>query len=59
MRRNSIIIIFLIITFLFVSLFSFCSTSCSGKTWYVDDDGGSDFTKIQDAIDISNNGDTV
>ena len=28
-------------------------------TIYVDDDGGADFTNIQDAIDNSNQGDTI
>jgi parallel beta-helix repeat protein len=29
------------------------------KTWYVDDDGGADFTKIQDAIYAASSGDTI
>ena len=29
------------------------------KTWYVDDDGGADFTKIQDAIYAASPGDTI
>ena len=29
------------------------------RTWYVDDDGGGDFTKIQDAIDAASPGDTI
>ena len=28
-------------------------------TWYVDDDGGADFIRIQDAVDAASNGDTV
>jgi pectin methylesterase-like acyl-CoA thioesterase len=33
----------------------------SGKTWYVDDDGGPgiDFKKIQDAVNETSNGDTI
>jgi parallel beta-helix repeat protein len=33
----------------------------SGKTWYVDDDGGPgiDFTKIQDAVNAASAGDTI
>ena len=31
----------------------------AGKTWYVDDNGGKDFTRIQDAINASSDGDTV
>jgi len=30
-----------------------------GKTWYVDDSGGADFTTIQDAIDSASDNDTV
>ena len=30
-----------------------------GDTWYVDDDGGADFTRIQDAIDAASDGDTI
>ncbi|KAF5438218.1 PKD repeat-containing protein [Candidatus Methanophagaceae archaeon] len=33
--------------------------NASAKTWYVDNDGGADFTKIQDAIDAASPGDTV
>jgi parallel beta-helix repeat protein len=33
--------------------------SSSSNTWYVDDDGTADFTKIQDAINASSNGDTI
>ena len=29
------------------------------KTIYVDDDGGADYTKIQDAIDNASDGDTI
>jgi len=29
------------------------------KTWYVNDDGGADFTSIQDAIDNASNGDFI
>lgn len=31
----------------------------NGTTWYVDDDGGKDFIRIQDAINASSDGDTV
>jgi parallel beta-helix repeat protein len=31
----------------------------SGETWYVDDDGGADYTRIQDAIDNATAGDTI
>jgi parallel beta-helix repeat protein len=33
--------------------------AASAKTWYVDDDGGSDFTTIQDAITEASDSDTI
>ncbi|MCK4576520.1 right-handed parallel beta-helix repeat-containing protein, partial [candidate division WOR-3 bacterium] len=33
--------------------------TASAKTWYVNDDGGADFTKIQDAIHNASSGDTI
>ncbi|MCW3141394.1 MAG: hypothetical protein DRP27_05155 [Thermotogae bacterium] len=38
--------------------FAFVGTA-SGKIWYVDDCGGADFTKIQDAINVANENDTI
>jgi len=35
------------------------SEEVAGKTIKVDDDGGADYVKIQDAIDASDNGDTI
>lgn len=34
-------------------------SNSEGSVIYVDDDGGADYTKIQDAIDNSSNGDTI
>jgi parallel beta-helix repeat protein len=31
----------------------------SAKTWYVDDSGGADFTKIQDTVNAASDGDTI
>ena len=31
----------------------------SAKTWYLDDSGGADFTKIQDTVNASSDGDTI
>jgi len=33
--------------------------SAEGRTWYVDDDGGGDFERIQDAINASGDGDEI
>lgn len=35
------------------------SNQAEAKTWYVDDDGGADFEKIQDAVNASEDGDTI
>ena len=43
-----------------IVLLLFCAMeTATAKTWYVDDSGGADFTKIQDAIDVANEGDTI
>ena len=34
-------------------------TTFFGNTWIVDQSGGGDFTSIQDAIDVSSNGDLI
>ncbi|MDY6864735.1 MAG: hypothetical protein SVY15_02005 [Halobacteriota archaeon] len=40
-------------------VFSAIAPVAAGTTWYVDDDGGSDFTTIQDAVDAASDGDTI
>jgi parallel beta-helix repeat protein len=41
-------------------IFSLCFVgAASAKTWYVDDDGGSDFTTIQDTITEASDSDTI
>jgi nitrous oxidase accessory protein len=52
--RKSGVIFCLIFLFLFFSV-----GLATAKTWYVDDSGGVDFTKIQDAINAASNGDTI
>ena len=48
-----------ILTFV-ILLAIFAFVGCvSAKTWYVDDDGGCDFMRIQDAIDAASPGDTI
>jgi parallel beta-helix repeat protein len=42
-----------------VRIFNSETSSLSNNIWYVDDDPGADFTKIQDAIDASNGGDII
>jgi hypothetical protein len=40
-----------------IFVLSFVGTA-SAMTWYVDDDGGADFTGIQEAINNASDGDT-
>ncbi|MDY6964482.1 MAG: NosD domain-containing protein [Halobacteriota archaeon] len=40
-------------------VFSMISPVAAGTTWFVDDDSGSDFTTIQDAVNASSPGDTI
>jgi len=42
-----------------LTLFGIICITASGATLKVDDDGDKDYTKIQDAIDASDNGDTI
>ena len=47
---------------MFAIVFSGCfeeTSSVKNKTIYVDDDGGKDYTNIQDAINAANSGDTI
>jgi parallel beta-helix repeat protein len=38
---------------------AFVGSVSAATTWYVDDDGGADFTTIQDAVDAATAGDTI
>ena len=43
-----------------VAILFLCTVgNASAKTWYVDDDGEADFTRIQDAITAARDGDTI
>jgi len=50
------------VVLLFVGLCAlalFLPGQVEGRTWYVDDDGGADFERIQDAVNASEDGDTI
>ena len=49
----------LISFFIFLLLLALFVGTASAETWYVDDGGGADFTKIQDVIDAAVAGDTI
>ena len=55
--RNKVIIWVLIATAF--ALILCVIGNAEAKTWYVDDSGGADFEKIQDAVDVSEDGDTI
>ena len=59
--KNIPIIFGIILMLLFLSSIPFASSIniSTNKIIYVDDDGGADYTKIQDAIDNSNDFDTI
>jgi parallel beta-helix repeat protein len=61
MLRKPIATLGIVLLFIVSSLIPMVSsdTSNSKRTIYVDDDGGADYTKIQDAIDNANDGDIV
>lgn len=47
---------------LFIGLcvaFVLLSEPAEGKTWHVDNSGGADFERIQDAVNASEDGDTI
>ena len=59
MKIKLLLMALVVITFL-VNTTSICVISeKTNNTIYVDDDGGADYTKIQDAIDNSKSGDTI
>ena len=42
-----------------ITIFSIITSEIQANTWTVDDDGGEDFVRIQEAINASSSGDTV
>jgi parallel beta-helix repeat protein len=58
-RTVSTIMLTLLLTSMLTLAFNVQPVKAEPKTWYVDDDGGADFTKIQDAINAAGPGDTI
>ena len=58
---KSIKLVIIISMLVIVSVFPIVTTSIASeaRTIYVDDDGGADYTRIQDAIDAADDGDTI
>jgi hypothetical protein len=57
-RNHGILLISAVLFLLFLVFCAFVGTA-SATTWYVDDDGGADFTTIHDAVDYASAGDTI
>ena len=55
--KNSVPAIFAM--FLKISIFIGIVPVAAGTTWFVDDSGGKDFTRIQDAVNASLSGDAI
>jgi nitrous oxidase accessory protein len=58
-KMFSTIALTLLLTSMLTFAFNIQPGKAAPKTWYVDDSGGSDFTKIQDAIYAAKPGDTI
>ena len=48
-----------IFVFMLVTISAFPSVIAEGNTIYVDNDGGADYTSIQDAVDAASDRDTI
>ena len=57
--KRTILAIGVIIILMLTSMPSFTAETTQSRTIYVDDDGGADYTNIQDAIIAADDGDTV
>ena len=58
-KTASAIMLTLLLIGMLTLAFNIQPVKAEPKTWYVDDDGGADFTKIQDAINAASPGDTI
>jgi len=61
LKRKAVseIMLTLLLTSILTLAFNIQPVKAEPRTWYVDDDGGADFTKIQDAINAASKGDTI
>lgn len=59
MLLNNTPLRFVLVLIGFCILALFVQDEAEGKVWYVDDDGGQDFLSIQDAVNASEDGDTI
>ncbi|MFA5772466.1 MAG: NosD domain-containing protein [Thermoplasmata archaeon] len=59
MQKRTLFVLFIIFALLAIGILFVSSQTAKARTINVDDSGGKDYTKIQDAINASFNGDTV
>ncbi len=59
MKKITLIGCMLVATLVLISAFPLAVSEASNTTIYVDNDGGADYTNIQDAIDAASDGDTI
>ena len=59
--KNKLKIVSSIFIIMFILMFfsNITSSTSINRTIYVDDDGDADYNKIQDAINVANDGDTI
>ena len=58
-RKEAVFIVIMLFIATSLMPLATCNTSTLKRTIYVDDDGGADYTRIQDAIDAAKSGDTI
>ncbi len=58
-KRVSAVALILLLTGMWALAFNIQPAKSEPKTWYVDDSGGADFTRIQDAVYAASAGDTI
>ena len=59
MKKITLFGCMLVATLVVISAFPLAVSEASNTTIYVDDDGGADYTKIQDAVDAADDGDNI
>ena len=58
-KKKLSIIVYVLLMTIIAPMNIAADESVFGNTIYVDDDGGADYARIQDAVDAANDGDTV
>ena len=59
MEKTCLVSVYLLFSLVFISIYPIVNCSATKTTIYVDDDGGADYTTIQEGINAASNGDTI